>query len=71
VADPAAPPLWARFYDIRTNRPMFVGRDGILKTQLSEVEYERRTGYTYLGQFAAGLLQTDYPAWRKRLGRAP
>jgi PelA/Pel-15E family pectate lyase len=71
VADPSAPLLWARFYDIRTNRPMFVGRDGIVKPQLSDIEYERRTGYTYLGPFAAGLLQTDYPAWRKRLGLVP
>ncbi len=68
VADAAAPPLWARFYDIQTNQPMVVGRDGIVRPRLSDVEYERRTGYTYLGQFAAGLLQSDYPTWRKRLG---
>jgi PelA/Pel-15E family pectate lyase len=66
VADPAAPPLWARFYDIATNRPMFVGRDGIVKDRLQDIEYERRTGYTYLGPFAADLLQRDYPAWEQQ-----
>ena len=27
VKDPAAPPLWSRFYEIGTNRPIFEGRD--------------------------------------------
>ena len=31
VADPKAPPLWARFYEIGTNRPFFCGRDGVKK----------------------------------------
>jgi PelA/Pel-15E family pectate lyase len=31
VLDPNAPPLWARFYEIGTNRPMFCGRDGIIR----------------------------------------
>ena len=29
VADPSAPPLWARFYDLGTNRPIFTGRDKV------------------------------------------
>ncbi len=72
VSDPTAPLLWARFYDIATNRPMFVGRDGIVKERLQDIEYERRTGYTYLGPFAAELLQRDYPTWeRQHLKRIP
>jgi len=70
VEDPAAQPIWARFYDIVSNRPMFVGRDGIVRQRLADVEYERRTGYTYLGPFAAGLLEKDYPDWRKRAVRS-
>lgn len=66
VADPAAPLLWARFYDIATNRPMYVGRDGIVKDRLQDIEYERRTGYTYLGPFAAELFQRDYPTWERQ-----
>lgn len=68
---PAAPPLWARFYDVRTNAPMFVGRDGVVKARLSDIEYERRTGYSYLGPYAVGLLEAEYPAWKKRAGREP
>jgi PelA/Pel-15E family pectate lyase len=69
AADPAAPLVWARFYDIATNRPMFVGRDGIVKDRLQDIEYERRTGYAYVGRFAADLLQRDYPAWERQHAR--
>jgi PelA/Pel-15E family pectate lyase len=64
VADPAANPLWARFYEIGTNQPMYVGRDGVVRSNLADVEYERRTGYNWIGDFAATLLERDYPAWR-------
>jgi hypothetical protein len=50
---------------------MFVGRDGAVKATLAEVEYERRTGYVYLGDFAARLLNETYPAWRKRIASKP
>jgi len=67
VADPAAPPLWARFYEIGTNRPIYSGRDGIIKYNLSEIEVERRAGYSWLGPYAADLLGREYPAWKARL----
>ena len=47
VPDPNAPPLWARFYEIDTNRPIFSGRDGVIKYALSEIEAERRNGYAW------------------------
>jgi unsaturated rhamnogalacturonyl hydrolase len=62
--DPAAPPLWARFYEIGTNRPMFLGRDGVVRATLAEIEPERRTNYSWLGPYAADLLARRYPAWR-------
>jgi pectate lyase len=37
VKDPAAPPLWARFYDIATNKPIFADRDGVPKSSLAEI----------------------------------
>jgi PelA/Pel-15E family pectate lyase len=69
VADASAPPLWARFYEIGTNKPIFSGRDGVIRYNLSEIELERRSGYSWIGPYASALLQTEYPAWRKRLGR--
>jgi PelA/Pel-15E family pectate lyase len=68
VADPAAPPLWARFYDIGTNKPLFSDRDGVPKSALADIGYERRNGYTWYGTWPAKLLADDYPAWKKRMG---
>jgi PelA/Pel-15E family pectate lyase len=68
VENPAAPPLWARFYEIGTNRPMFVGRDGVVRERLADIEHERRVGYAYLGSWPRDLLETAYPAWKRRRG---
>ena len=64
--DPSAPPIWARFYTIGTNKPIFCSHDGIPKDTLAEISYERRTGYSWLGYYAADLLAKDYPAWQKK-----
>ena len=70
MRDPTAPPLWARFYEIGTNRPIFSGRDGVIRYSLAEIEVERRVNYSWLGPYAADLLATDYPAWKARVGSA-
>jgi PelA/Pel-15E family pectate lyase len=70
VLDPAAPPLWARFYEIGTNRPIFSGRDGVIRYRLAEIEVERRVNYSWLGPYAADLLANDYPDWKARVGSA-
>ncbi|MGH9374171.1 MAG: pectate lyase [Vicinamibacterales bacterium] len=67
VRDPSAPPLWARFHEIGSNRPMFSGRDGIVRYRLDEIEYERRIGYAWVGDWPRSLLKRDYPAWRSAL----
>lgn len=68
VADPTAGPLWARFYEIGTNRPMFVSRDGVVHDHLADLPYERRVGYSWIGDYASDLLETEYPAWRAKWG---
>jgi pectate lyase len=70
VEDPAAPQVWARFYEIGTNRPIFADRDGAAKHDLAEIGYERRNGYAWLGDWPRKLLDEEYPAWKKkRAGR--
>jgi PelA/Pel-15E family pectate lyase len=66
VEDAAAPPLWARFYELDTNRPFFCGRDGIVKYKLSEIEHERRNGYRWYTDRPAKLLADLYPKWLDR-----
>ncbi len=65
-ADPAAPAIWARFYELGTNRPIFTGRDQIIRYDYNAIERERRTGYHYLGDWPANLLAKDYPRWRAK-----
>jgi PelA/Pel-15E family pectate lyase len=66
VPDPDAPPLWARFYELRTNRPLYLDRDSVFRYDFSEISYERRSGYSYHGTWASSLLAKEYPAWRQR-----
>jgi len=65
VADTAAEPLWARFYELGTNRPIFLGRDSIVHYTFAEIERERRNGYSYYGSWARVLLGQEYPAWKQ------
>ena len=65
--NPAAKPMWARFYEIETGRPIFAGRDGVKKYALAEIEHERRNGYAWLGYWPETLLQKDYPVWKAKL----
>ncbi len=69
IADQAAPPLWARFYEPGTNRPIFVGRDKIVHYDYNKIERERRVGYDYLGNWPVRLLAKDYPRWRAQQHR--
>jgi len=66
VKDPNAPPLWARFYEIGTNRPFFCGRDGVKKYTIAEIEAERRNGYAWYGTWPVRL-PAEHAKWKGRL----
>ncbi|MCB2379558.1 pectate lyase [Hymenobacter sp. BT635] len=58
--------VWARFYDLETNQPIYVGRDGQKHSKLSEIENERRAGYVYASNWPQKLLTKDYPKWQQK-----
>jgi PelA/Pel-15E family pectate lyase len=58
--------MWARFYELETNRPFFCSRDGIKRFDLSEISDERRNHYSWLGYWPERLLEREYPAWVKK-----
>ena len=66
LKDSEGKPTWARFYEIGSNRPIFSGRDGVVKYNINEIEAERRNGYAWYVDAPAKLLQQDYPAWQKK-----
>jgi PelA/Pel-15E family pectate lyase len=68
VRESNAAPLWARFYEIGTNKPIFSGRDSVITYSLSEIEAERRNGYRWYVSDPNRLLMVEYPAWKRRLG---
>jgi PelA/Pel-15E family pectate lyase len=67
IYDPSAPPIWARYYEIGTNRPIFVGRDGIVRYDLSEIEIERRTGYQWYKYWPRDLVNSQYAVWKAKI----
>ena len=61
AAAPGAAPLWARFYDLATNQPIYMGRDSVPHGDLAAIERERRLGYAYVGEWPAALLRSTRP----------
>jgi PelA/Pel-15E family pectate lyase len=66
VADSTAGPLWARFYELGSSRPIFLDRDSVVRYSLAEIGQERRGGYAWYGNWAGELLAKEYPAWRSK-----
>lgn len=64
VKDAAAPPLWARFYEVETMKPIFLGRDSVIKYDVTQIEAERRNGYAWYVSGPGDLLTKDYPKWK-------
>jgi PelA/Pel-15E family pectate lyase len=66
VTDSAAPPIWARYYELGTHRPVFCNRDSKLVYTLAEVERERRTGYGWYTYEPQKVLR-EFVSWNKRI----
>ena len=61
VADPAAGPLWGRFYDLEKCEIYVCDRDGIPRKSLEEIGHERRNGYSRYNDNPLSL----YPVYDK------
>ena len=62
VQSPDSPPLWARFYEIGTNRPIFSGRDGVIQYDMEAIESERRNGYSWYVNSGARVME-NWERW--------
>lgn len=65
VQEPGAPTLWARFYEIQTNRPLFCDRDGVPKYDYNQVDPERTEGYAWYGDWGKEMLE-EYEVWKEK-----
>ena len=66
VPTPGTPPLWARYYELETDKPIFGDRDRTIHYDLSEISAERRHGYTWFVRSPANVLEI-YGEWRKKV----
>lgn len=62
VDDASAQPLWARFYEIGSNKPVFGDRDNSIHYTLAEISEERRKGYAWYNTAGNKLLE-NYRRW--------
>jgi PelA/Pel-15E family pectate lyase len=62
VDKPGAGPLWSRYYDIKTGKPIFGDRDRSIHTDVNELSVERRNGYSWYNNGPAKALAA-YEKW--------
>lgn len=67
--DPNAPPMWSRFYELGTNKPIFGDRDGAIHYEVGKVSKERREGYAWYATSPNKILK-HYAKWAKKFPRA-
>jgi PelA/Pel-15E family pectate lyase len=65
IDDSLAPPIWTRYYELKTHRPLFCNRDSKVVYSLAEVERERRDGYAWY-TYNPQKIMDKYPAWQKQ-----
>jgi PelA/Pel-15E family pectate lyase len=68
VAAPGKGPVWARYYEIGTDRPIFGNRDKTIHDRLDEITPERRNGYSWYNDVPRVAL-ARYADWKKQPGR--
>lgn len=69
VSDPASTDqLWARFYDLQTQQPIFAGaQDGIVYSTFAEMAAKNKVAYDFFSTRPQELLEKELPRWKKRV----
>jgi PelA/Pel-15E family pectate lyase len=70
VALPGAGPIWARYYELGTDRPIFGDRDKTIHDDVNELSLERRNGYGWYRNAPKRVLE-HYQRWSQDHGDAP
>lgn len=70
VTDPSAPPIWTRYYELKTHVPIFCNRDSKIVYSLAEVQRERRDGYGWYTYEPQQVIDR-YAAWRLKQSEHP
>jgi PelA/Pel-15E family pectate lyase len=62
VAVAGAGPIWARYYQIGTDKPIFGDRDKTIHDDVNELSLERRNGYSWYNSEGIAALN-EYKTW--------
>jgi PelA/Pel-15E family pectate lyase len=65
VHDTTAAPIWTRYYELKTHKPLFCNRDSKVVYSLAEVDRERRDGYGWY-TYAPQKVLSKYHDWQKK-----
>jgi PelA/Pel-15E family pectate lyase len=65
VTDSTAPPIWTRYYELNTKKPLFCDRDSKFLYSLAEVSRERRVGYSWY-TYAPEKVLKNYSRWQQK-----
>jgi len=63
ISDPGSGPLWSRYYEIGSDRPVFGDRDKSIHDEVNEISFERRRGYAWFTDKGNVVLQS-YAKWK-------
>lgn len=58
---------WARFYDLKTSKPVFPGRDGIIYETFAAMAAKNKLGYDYYSTQPGSIVTNGQKKWRKML----
>ncbi len=65
ITDSTAPPIWTRYNELRTHKPIFCNRDSKIVYSLAELQRERRDGYGWY-TYAPQKVLLAYPNWQQQ-----
>ena len=64
ISKSGAAPIWARYYEIGTDRPIFADRDKTIHDHVEDLSLERQHGYSWYTGRCTEMLDR-YDAWKK------
>jgi PelA/Pel-15E family pectate lyase len=64
ISAPGNGPIWARYYEIGSDKPLFGDRDKTIHDTVDEISRERRAGYSWYGDSGKRVLE-HYKRWSK------
>lgn len=65
VHDLLAPPIWSRYSELETGKPIFCDRDSTIVYHMGDLGRERRSGYRWY-TYAPQEVLAEYPDWLKK-----